>query len=171
MVSHGGLIWGLFERYPFVSEQREYMERMGSVSVKELKEQFEAFYIPLVVVAYRKSNSHNMYFSLTDVSCKADSRIYPIDDELVHFEYRYVQLDSVGILFPVPPEVEYTVFWLLPAKSLAGAVYLRGEALGERLNYFRIEVEQNELFVDKYVEQLQKRIEELKYKINELRQQ
>lgn len=162
-----------WESYPFVVEQKEYMEKVESTLVKELRERFEASFTPLVVVAYRKNDSKDADFRIIDITCKSDSRIYQ-GAKLGRFEYQYVNILRVsgeGAIFHVPSEVEYTSFWLLPAKSLTEKVYLHGhtsEKIEYKWNRFIIEVEQNELVLIRYIEQLRKRIDDINQQINEL---
>lgn len=160
--------------YPFVVDQKKCMDRGESVLVKELKEQFEASFTPLVIVAYRKNDLRDANFVIIDIACESDSRLYQ-GAKLGRFEYQYVNIlraSGVGAHFHIPPNVKYTSFWLLPAKSLTGKVYLHGytsEKIEYKWNRFRIEVEQNELFLIRYIEQLQKRVDQINQKIDELK--
>ena len=162
--------------YPFVSRQKEYMEKRRNMSVAELRERFETSFTPLVIVAYRKKDLQNRYFTVIDITCESDSRIYE-SSQLGRFEYQYVNIPrwiGKGASFPVPPEVEYTSFWLLPAESLAGKVYVRGhtgQLVGSDYDRFRIELEQNELFLSRYIEQLEKRVDETNQRIEDLKGQ
>jgi len=132
--------------YPFVIEQKEYMGKVQSVRVSELKEIFGASFAPLVVTAYRKGNLGDAEFVVIDITCESDSRIYQ-GSNLGRFEYQYANLMRVigfGAHFRVPPEVEYTSFWLLPVQSLTGKVYLQGhtsEKIEYEWNRFRIKAE------------------------------
>ncbi len=160
--------------YPFVVQQKEHMEKGETILVSKLKELFGAFFTPLVIVAYRKNGPEDADFIIIDVACESDSRIYQ-GSKLGRFEYQYVNIlrvSGVGAHFHVPSAVKYTSFWLLPSQSLTGKVYLHGhtsEKIDNKWNRFRIEVEQNELFLILYIEQLQRQIDEINQRVDELK--
>lgn len=157
--------------YPLIKEQEEYMKKAQDRLLEEVKEHFEDSFTPLVIVAYRESELEDRSFYISDVTCESDSRIYRAN-RLGRFEYQYVNIPkSVGAcaFFEVPSGVTYTCFWLLPTESLTGKVYLRGEIEPEWTD-FRIEVGRNELFLGRYIEQLQKTVGELNQRINKLKE-
>lgn len=114
------------------------MEKVGNISLKELKEYSNPPFTPLVIVARRRIDSEDTNFVMIDITCESDSRIYQAS-KLGRFEYQRVNIlrvSGVGAYFYTPPNIEYRCFWLLPVESLTGKVYLRGHT-SEKLEYER----------------------------------
>jgi len=148
------------DSYPFVRGQAQYMKEAGEagIRVEELKTKWESFYTPLVIAAYRKTDLGDTYFAIIDITCQADSSIYQVN-QLGRFEYLYAQFPREGFgEFHVRPDVEYTSFWLIPAKSLIEKVYFRGHMGDGARKRFNIEAEHGELHHDE--EESPSRIEE-----------
>ncbi|TET61279.1 N-acetylmuramoyl-L-alanine amidase [Candidatus Aerophobetes bacterium] len=135
------------DSYPFVRGQAQHMKEAGErgIRVEELKTKWESFYTPLVIVAFRKTSLGDTYFRIIDITCKVDSSIYQVN-QLGRFEYMdaHIPREAFG-KFNVPSNVEYTCFWLLPAKSLIEKVYLRGHMGDGARKRFNIEAEHREL--------------------------
>jgi len=135
------------DSYPFVRGQAQHMKETGEagIRVEELKTKWESFYTPLVIVAYRKTSLGDAYFRIIDITCEVDSSIYQVN-QLGRFEYMdaHILREAFG-KFNVPPKVEYTCFWLLPAKSLIEKVYLRGHMGDGGRKRINIEAEHREL--------------------------